>query len=238
MDEKFLNAVKSYCCIVEGACSLLISYISKEEHVSILNKYDLYAYINETHKFEFVIGEQKYCFHGGGCTVFSKDVSLIEWDFGYRSWWCGIEPFKMAKTLMNFSFEDAEYCNGKYIKGQCEQFLSEGVLSYYKGQYYIELLKIGAKKMKFPVDYEKVVIQYKGVTKSYPKSKIIDKFIRKSTIVYEGIFELKNNYTLIFYDKDSEVARVPYNDIAYPEAAVKIMNEQIIKPHRIEQWKL
>lgn len=238
MDEKFGEAIKLYISIVEEACNTLIDYINEEEFVNILNKYDLYAYISRNRKFEFILGEYTYYFHGVGCTVFFHGVPFIEWDFGYRSWWCGIEPFKMAKTLKSFSYKEVSYCDEKYIKSQCDHYLSKGLLNYYKGQYYVDLLKVGTKRMKFPVDYEKVIIQYKEVAKSYPKSKIIDKFIRKSNIVYKGISELKNNYILVFYDKDSVVARVPYNDIAYPDAAVKIMNEQIIKPHQVEQWKV
>ena len=65
----------------------------------------------------------------------------------------------------------------------------------------------------------------------------MDKFIRKSNLVYAGIGELKNNYVLIFYNDGTEVARVPYNDIAYPDSAVKIMNGEIIKPHIVDMWK-
>ena len=55
--------------------------------------------------------------------------------------------------------------------------------------------------------------------------------------MYDGISKLPNNYTLVFYNQNLEVAKILYNDIAYPDAAVKIMNGEIIKPHMVEMWK-
>jgi len=33
-----------------------------------------------------------------GCLAFEKN-SFWDWDFGYRSRWCGIDPWKLALTL-------------------------------------------------------------------------------------------------------------------------------------------
>lgn len=237
MDEKFLKAVKAYLNIVEDACNLLTNYIEKEVKISILNKYDLYDFLHESHKYEFFIEGRKFYFHGMGCTVFGEDASIIDWDFGYRSWWCGIQPFKMSKTLKSFLFEEVEYHDANFIKHKCEQYLQESSMYCYKGQYYIDLIKLRSKKIEFPVDYSRIDIEYKGITKTFCKSRSIEKFIRKSNIIYEGILELKNNYALIFYKDENEIARIPYNDIAYPDSAVKIMNEEIIKPHIVQGWK-
>lgn len=237
MDEKFLKAVKTYVCMVEEACNLLINYIEKEEQITILNKYDLYDYLHRSHRFEFIMDERKYYFHGAGCTILANDIPIIDWDFGYRSWWCGIQPFKMSKTLKSSLFDEVDYHDGNFIKQKCEQYLLEEFLYYYKGQYYINLLKLGCKKIEFPINYDRVVVEYKGITKTFLKCGNMDKFIRKSNAIYEGISELKNNYIFVFYNNDIEVARIPYNDIAYPDSAVKIMNEEIIKPHIVEKWK-
>lgn len=237
MNKKFLEAVKAYVCIVEEACDLLITYIEKEEHITILNKYDLYDYLHRSHRIEFIIGERRYYFHGAGCTVFSNNMAIIDWDFGCRSWWCGVQPFKMSRTLKNSMFEEAEYHDCNFIKYKCEQYLLEELMYYYKGQYYIDLLKFGCKKIEFPINYDRVLVEYKGVTRTFPKCKSIDKFIRKSNAVYEKISELQNNYIFIFFNKNIEVAKIPYNDIAYPDSAVKIMNEEVLKPHIVEKWK-
>ena len=237
MDEKFLRAIKAYINVVEKACDLLITYIEQEEQIEILNKYDLYDYLHKNHKFEINIGKRKYYFHGTGCTVYLNNIPVIDWDFGYRSWWCGIEPYKMSSTLKHLLFEDINYYNSNFIKNNCEQYLLEKKIYYYKNQYYINMLKMGCENISFPINYDKVVIEFKGLSKTFVKCKNIDKFIRKSNSIYKGIFKLKNNYILVFYNNDIELARIPYNDIAYPDSAVKIMNEEIIKPHITEIWK-
>ncbi len=237
MDEKFLKAVKTYYHIVEEACNLLVENIVKRDQVTILNKFELYDYLHKKLVLEYAIDERKYFFHGGGCTVYINDIPMIEWDFGYRSWWCGIDPFKMAETLKSFSYEETEYYDRTYIKNECEHYLAQKELYLYRGQYYIDLLKIRCRKMKISTDYERMIVEYKGISKSYLKCKSIDKFIRKSINVYDGIDKLPNNYTLVFLKQNVEIARILYNDIAYPASAVKIMNGEIIRPHMVELWK-
>lgn len=237
MDKVFLKAVEVYNFVVEEACMLLLNYLEKKQQIVVRNKYGLYDYLNRSHKFEIVVDDKKYIFHGSGCTVLSNDTSIIDWDFGCRSWWCGIQPFKMAQTLKKIKFTEKEYYDGDHIKGKCEQYLSEGFLYYYKGQYYIDMIRLKCKRVEFPVDYDKMAVHYKGISRVFLRCKNIDRFIRKSNLVYEGISALKDNYILIFYKNDKEITKVPYNDIAYPYAAVKIMNEEIIKPHVLELWK-
>ena len=91
--------------------------------------------------------------------------------------------------------------------------------------------------MDFPAAYDRIAIEYKGLRKEFGRSVSIDRFIRKSKSVYAGISSLKNNYIIVFYNNDSETARIPYNDIAYPDSAVRIMNDEIIKPHIVGAWK-
>ncbi len=237
MDDKFLEAIKTYYTIVENACDLLISYIEHTEQITILNKFDLYNYFNSSHKKEFDIGDKKYYCHGIGMMVICNDIIITNWNFGCKSWWCGIDPFFMAETLRNSDFKNVNYHDGNFIKHKCEEYVLEKLLYYYKGQYYIDMLKIECTKMIFPSDYDKMVIEYKGITRSFNRCKSIDKFIRKSNTVYAGIQNLKNNYILVFFNNGVEVARIPYNDIAYQDSAVKIMNGEIIKPHIVDLWR-
>ena len=237
MEDKFLDATKAYFTIVETECNSLISYIECTEHITILNKFDLFNYFCVSQKMEFDIGEKKYYRHGNGMMVICGDVVIADWNFGCKSWWCGIDPFLMAETLRNSSFIDSNYYNGNYIKSNCEQYVIDEFLYYYKGQYYINMLKLECTKYKFPIEYDELVIEYKGIIRVFNKCKSIDRFIRKSNAVYAGIMDLNNNYILIFYNDGVEVTRIPYNDIAYPDSAVKIMNEEIIKPHIAEMWK-
>ena len=233
----FINAFKIYYNIVKEACDSLLESISKMEQKSILNKYDLYDYLHNNHVNELDCEEKKYHFHGIGCTVSINGTPMIDWDFGYRSWWCGIDPHKMAKTLQRFSYENEAFFDGNFIKNLCKKYLLEKAMYFYKGQYYIDLLKIGYKRLTIPSNYDRMMVEYKGIKKEFPKCKCIDRFIRKSTVVYNGISELSDNYILIFLEQSNEIARIQYNDIAYPEAAVKIMNGQILKPHIVGIWK-
>ena len=238
MDDKFIQAIKTYYVIVENACNLLISYIERTEQITILNKFALYDYFNSSHKKEFNIGDKKYYCHGIGMMVICNDTIITNWNFGYKSWWCGIDPFFMAETLRNSYYNDVDYYDASYIKRKCEQYVLDKILYYYKGQYYIDLLKIEGTKLQFPTDYDELVIDYKGITRSFRRCKSIDKFIRKSSTVFAGIDKLKNNYILEFLNNGVEVASIPYNDIAYPDSAVKIMNSEIIRPHIVEVGSL
>ncbi len=237
MEDKFLEAIKTYFVIVENACNLLVNYIECTEQITILNKFDLYNYLNNSYKFEFDIEGKKYYRHGNGMMVLHDDIVVIDWNFGCKSWWCGIDPFLMATTLKHSCFKEPDYYDGKFIKQKCEQYVLEELLYFYNGQYYLNMLKFKCKKLKFPADYDRLVVEYKGIKRSFLKCKSIDNFVRKSKLVYAGITKLKDNYILVFYSNDVEVARIPYNDIAYPDSAVKIMNDEIIKPHIIEMWK-
>lgn len=228
MDDYFLKAVREYNCIVEEACNLLIDYIESTEQIAILSKYHLFKYFRNSGKYEFHIGDSIYYRHGNGMMVVRNDTVVIDWDFGYRSWWCGIDPFFMAETLKHALFEATAYYDGNYIKDKCRYYMSKNLLYFYNGQYYIDLVKCSSMKITFPEEYDTLVVEYKGAVRSFSRCKIIDRFIRKSRMIYAGIAELKNNCTLIFFNNNVEEARILYNDIAYPKSAVKIMNEQIL----------
>ena len=109
MEDKFLEATKTYFTIVENACNSLISYIECTEQITILNKFDLYNYFNCSHKFEFDIGDRKYYCHGNGMMVVYNDIVIINWNFGCKSWWCGIDPFLMAETLRHSCFKKNDF---------------------------------------------------------------------------------------------------------------------------------
>ena len=143
----------------------------------------------------------------------------------------------MANTLKNFSFEGREFYDGAYVKGLCEEYAGEGFLYYYRGQYYVDLLRINSIQMRFPSDYDCVVAEYKGHERFFPRSKNLDRFIRKSASVYADIHNLSNNYELIFYKQNNEIIRIPYNDLAFPPNAVKIMNDEILKPSETDLWR-
>lgn len=228
MDDYFLKAVREYYYIVEAACDLLIDYIGSTERIAIFSKYHLFKYFRNSGKYEFHIGDSIYYRHGNGMMVVRNDTVVIDWDFGYRNRWCGIDPYLMAKTLKHALFEKTAYYDGNYIKDKCSYYMSKELVYFHNGQYYIDLVKYRGMRITFPEEYDTLVVEYLGDTRSFPRCKVIDRFIRKSRMIYEGISELHNNGILVFLHNSVEKERILYNDTAYPKSAVKIMNEQIL----------
>lgn len=147
MDEVFINAVNDYYHIIEDACLILINYINESEQMNITNKRELLDYIYSHHIINKKICERTYYFHGVGCTVEVDGIPKIDWDFGYLHFWCGIDPFKMARTLNNTSGSGCKIWDGKDIFEQCEKYLKEdGRLYKYKNQYYFDWTQQSLKK--------------------------------------------------------------------------------------------
>ena len=234
MDLEFEKAVYKYYCIVKEKCELLINHILLSEQVLLRDKYELYAYIKKKRRLDFCFDNNNYIFHGCGCTVYFRDVIVADWDFGYRSLWCGIDAYKMSLTLKNNKYENNKYHDADYINMLCKLYASMNEVLIYKNQYYINLLRKGTIRTSFPENYNKMIIKYSMKEKCFNRSKEIDRFLRKSREIYMNIDELDNNYLLIFMDMDKEVYRINYNDIAYPDSAVDIMNGRILRPHEIE----
>ena len=96
-------------------------------------------------------------------------------------------------------------------------------------QYYFEITANETFKPEFPTEYDTLVIEYCDSSWSLQRNKVIDQFIRKSTRVYNEINTNEDKYILRFLVDKKELCTIPYNDISYPENAVKIMSDEIIK---------
>lgn len=231
MDREFYLAVCKYYDIVKEKCESLINHINLRNNKSLNNKYNLFSYLVSNKISNYQCDGYNYIFHGCGCTVFLDDTIIADWDFGYRSLWCGIDAYKMSLTLKNNEYINSSFYETDFICDLCKTYTSQGDLVLYKNQYYINLLKMGTIKTSFPAFYDELIICYNEVSMSFYKSKDIDRFIRKSHEIYKDIEELDNNYLLIFRYKNKDVYKVFYNDIAYPDSAVEIMTYKILKPY-------
>ena len=138
MEEKLQVVFKEYIGEVEGVCKLLIKSINDSENTNLRNKYDFFEYRSRCKKTEFEVGEVKYRLHGKGCTVFNQE-KVIEWDFGYRSRWCGIDPWKVSMTLKKNCSPHAEFYDVNLLQTACEQFVKDGIMFKKYDQYYFEL---------------------------------------------------------------------------------------------------
>ena len=96
-------------------------------------------------------------------------------------------------------------------------------------QYYFEIIEDETFKPEFPTEYDTLIVEYSNLSWSMPRNKLIDRFIRKSTRVHNQINKNEDKYMLKFLLGGKEICTIPYNDISYPENAVKIMSDEIIR---------
>ena len=228
MEEKLQIVLKEYIRDVEDVCDILVRNINDSENLNLKNKYDFFMYRSSCKKMEFEAGGISYRLHGKGCVAFNEEM-FIDWDFGYRSRWCGINPWKVSMTLKKSSSPHIEYYDGNIIQTVCEQFVQKGIMFKQCNQYYFEMKAEETYKPEFPIEYDTLVVEYCNLTWSIPRNKIIDRFIRKSTRIHNQISKNEDKYILKFLLCGEEIYTIPYNDISYPESAVKIMSDEIIK---------
>lgn len=226
--ENIEPILRDYIENVETACSSLLKSINRSENIDLKTKYDFFAYRAGCKKLEFETEEMKYILHGVGCMAFSEKM-FLNWDFGYRSRWCGIEPWKVSMTLKRNGSIYREYYDGNAVKESCEQLAAKGKMFKKNNQYYFEIARSETFKPSFPSEYDTLVIEHSGTRWIVPRNKVIDRFIRKSAWIYNGIEKNENRYILRFFLKEKEVYAIPYDDTGYPENAIKIMSDEILK---------
>lgn len=228
MEEKLQIVLKKYIRDVEDICNILVRSINHSENLNLKNKYDFFVYRSSCKKMEFKAGKISYRLHGKGCTAFNGEM-FLDWDFGYRGRWCGINPWKVSMTLKKNNNPYVEYYDGSIIQEICEQFVEKGIMFKKYDQYYYELTADETFKPEFPIEYDTLIIEYFNLSWTIPRNKVIDRFIKKSTRVHNQINQNDDKYMLKFLLGGKEVYAIPYNDISYPENAVKIMSDEIIK---------
>lgn len=227
-EEKLQIILKEYIRDVEHVCNILIKSLNDSQNLNLKSKYDFFEYRSSCKKTEFEAEGIKYSFHGKGCTSFSEE-KIIDWDFGYRSRWCGIDPWKVSMTLKKNNSLHVQYYDGNLIQTACEHLVKKGVMFKKYDQYYFEIPANETFKPAFPTEYDALIIEYSNLSWSIPRNKVIDRFIRKSTRVHNQIYKEEDKCILKFLLGGREIYKIPYNDIGYPENAVKIMSNEIIK---------
>ena len=98
MDENLKLVMEKYIGEVERVCRVLLAGINEAENLDLRDKWDLFAYRSDSRKMDFSFWGICYRFHGIGCAASYEGV-FLDWDFGYRSRWCGVDPWKLAATL-------------------------------------------------------------------------------------------------------------------------------------------
>lgn len=160
-----------------------------------------------------------------------NEKMFIDWDFGHRSRWCGIDSWKVARTLQENKSGHTEYYDGSLIKSSCDLLVENGILFEKSGLYYFAIPKKETFEPKFPEKYDTLIVEYFDSKWSVSRNKVIDRFIRKSRWVYDRIDQERDKYMLRFLLKGEEIYAIPYTDTGYPESAVKIMSDEILREY-------
>lgn len=234
MQEELQIVLKEYIKEVESICDILVKGINDLENLNLKTKYDFFEYRLKCKKLEFKVGDVCYRFHGKGCVAFNEKM-FIDWDFGYRGRWCGINPWKFSMTLKKNNSPYVVFYDWKLIQEICEKLIEKGLMFKQHDQYYFQIAADETFKPEFPKEYDKMIVEYFDFIWSIPRNKSIDRFIRKSTRIHNQIYERRDNYILKFKLEGKEIYKIPYNDVSYPENAVRIMSDEIIKHLRKEK---
>lgn len=213
---------------IDDVCNLLINEINLSENLRLRNKYDFFEYRAKCRKMEFEFDGVIYRLHGKGCTAYTEKM-FFDWDFGYRSRWCGINPWKVAMTLKKSNSPLIDYYDGNLIKTLCEEMVHKGILYKKYEQYYFEFKIEDTFKPDFPTDYDSLIIEYDDLEWRIARNKLVDRFIRKSVRIQNKINSDIDKYTLKFCLADKTIYSIPYNEVRFPESAVEVMSDEIIK---------
>lgn len=227
MDNKVKLIFDDYIASVNEVCLRLLNGINERENLNLRTKWDFFEYRSIARKMEFDIDGIIYRLHGNGCFVFS-DGQFLNWNFGYRSRWCGIEPWLIGMTLKKNNSDYREYYDGKLLKEACKKALENGDMFEKNGIYYYSIPLKDTFIPDFPKEYDTLIIEYFNEKWILPRNKIIDRFIQKSNRIYNQVYKSEDIYFLRFLLDEKEIYSIPYDDMCYPENAIKIMSDDII----------
>ncbi|MDE7283392.1 MAG: hypothetical protein K2N85_07410 [Lachnospiraceae bacterium] len=227
MDDQIKLIIDEYIANINDACHILLAGINAQENLQLKTKWDFFEYVSKTHHREFDVGGINYKLHGRGCFAFSSEL-FLNWDFGYRSRWCGIDPWMVWETLEENGNDLAKCYDVKLLREACEQDLDEGKMFKKDGLYYFSIPINETFSPDFPREYDTLIIEEFDNKWILPRNKTIDRFIRKSNLVHNQIYKNENATVLRFLLGNNEIYSIPYDDICYPENAIKIMTDDII----------
>lgn len=218
MNDKFELVTKEYIEKVNTVCFNLV------EGLNLKTKAELWEYRKTHHEMEFIINGVKYMFHGRGCRA-SNEEFFLDWDFGYGSRWCGIEPWLLARTLKENKSSCIEYYDGNRIKEECEQaVLNSEMIKQYDLYYFITPIT-ETFEPDFPKEFDTLVVEHFNSQWKIKRNKMVDRFLRKSKRVSRHIGKTPDKYNLKFILDGKEIYTIPYDDVEYPERAIEIMFE-------------
>lgn len=218
MEEQLRLVIEGYLDEVNRLCYQLL------KGLNLKTKTDLWEYRRIYNEVQIVVEGVQYIFHGKGCRA-SNEKYFIDWDFGYGSRWCGVEPWLLARTLKQNKDNYTEYYDGNKIKEECEKAVLQGIMIKKYELYYFAIPISETFRPSFPNEFDVLIVEHFDSQWKIPRNKTVNRFLRKSNQVYQHIDKNPNRYTLRFILEGKEVYSIVYDDIGYPEKAVSLMNE-------------
>lgn len=227
MNSTLKAVIDEYIDNVNNACHNLLKGLNAQENLNLKTKRDFFEYRSSVRKMEFDVNGVEYKLHGRGCLALSKELYL-DWDFGYRSRWCGVDPWMLSMTLKKNNNPNSEFYEGRALKEACETAVEEGIMFEKNGLYHFSIPSNETFCPDFPKEYDILVVEYFSDAWTIPRNKVIDRFLRKSNKIHNKIYDSDNIYTLRFFRENKEIYSIPYDDICYPENAIRIMSDDIL----------
>jgi hypothetical protein len=219
MNDELKSIADEYTENVKKVCLLMLKAFNLRSKGDLLK----YRALHQIGEFE-LNGNNKYFFHGRGCLFSNQDIK-IDWDFGYGSRWCGLDPWFIANYIKDNLKNSSEFSDGNKIQKEFEQAVTNGEMIKKYGMFYFTIPAIDTFQPDFPKEYDILIVEYYGVQRIIKRNKKVDKFIRKSRRVSKKIGEGPEVYNLRFLKEGKQIYSIPYDDIGYPERSVLLMNE-------------
>lgn len=92
MEDGLRTVMKEYIDQVDDVCLRLLDGLCLKSKADFLCSRKLRWGI------EYETNGTKYLLHGAGCRACDGE-RYLDWNFGYGSRWCGIDPWLLARTL-------------------------------------------------------------------------------------------------------------------------------------------
>ena len=113
VEDKIKFIIDEYIANVNDICRILLEGGNEQKNLKLKTKWDFFEYISKTHIMEFYVNGIHYKLHGRGCFAFSSE-KFLNWNFGYRSRWCGVDPWILGMTVKKNKSPYVEFYDGNY----------------------------------------------------------------------------------------------------------------------------
>ena len=115
LNNELKSIIEEYTENVKKVCLLML------KGLNLKSKDDLLKYRTLHSSGEFDLdGNNKFFFHGRGC-LFANQNIIINWDFGYGSRWCGLDPWFISNYIKDNYNNLSEFSDGVSIRIEFEQ---------------------------------------------------------------------------------------------------------------------